>query len=403
MKDLFVCMGSASTTDTEAWVSQAKMAHTMVSPSVSIRPRPVSAALPNTTNSLLSRPMSGVSGRPISSLSQADSTWRDSGIGSPTKMSLQGSILDMGGYANSIMSQDDKESLSADTMEPQTPRAPNDEGALDSKLFGADSKPITPRPCDTVCMVVEGGSRRGGGTAYILPPTSPLDEDNESISPPPSTVPTETASQRSSLSPDPVDDCTVDNSTTDAKKPSLVFENIDELGSVIVGAVLKQAVANTTGEAPEDIVKTNQLIRDLYPSDSMSRISVEDLDRVELSSVSEAASKAGSIPDEDRTDSGSARTPSGLPVSHTKSFELTKATEAESDEDSLLDSDDDYDDVRDKIFKKKTRKYKLVNSKGIEKFKKFLRTTQGEKNWFFWLDIDRGRILVNGKEGLTSG
>ena len=67
----------------------------------------------------------------------------------------------------------------------------------------------------------------------------------------------------------------------------------------------------------------------------------------------------------------------------------------DSDEDSLLNSDDDYEGERDAFFTrhKKKRRYNLQKKRGIEEFKTFLINTRGETNWNLWIDIDRARLI----------
>ena len=72
---------------------------------------------------------------------------------------------------------------------------------------------------------------------------------------------------------------------------------------------------------------------------------------------------------------------------------MKKNMDEESDVDSLLDSEEDYEE-NDTIFRKhKNKNYSLCSRKGIAEFKKFLKGTQGERNWNFWVDIDRMRLM----------
>ena len=403
MKDLFVCMGTASTTETEAWVSQAKMAHTTMTtvssggprPASAVlstprgHPRPVSAALPPTFSA---RPTSG---RPISSLSAAESNWRDSGLGSPTKLSLFGSTLDVAGCGtNSVVSHDDRESLAGD----DDGVVVNPSAVAQSRLFAPDSKPLTPRASDAVCQSV--GQR--GGPVYIVPqPSTPPQEEEEDddTSPPPSEVSTEAPpSERSAHSPAPSD-----GSHTlmdlDATSP-YVFDDLDQLGSLVVGTVLKYVVAETAGIPVEEVLKSHKVIKDMYPNNQFTDFQYEDFDKLEFLTqpkprkpTTESLSDTSLIsePPSAKSTTSTREPPSG----EIQKQELTRTTSAvDSDEDSMLDSDGEYDEDRDKIFKKRRKRFKLINKKGMDKFKRFLRSTRGEKNWYFWLDVDRGRMLI---------
>ena len=70
-----------------------------------------------------------------------------------------------------------------------------------------------------------------------------------------------------------------------------------------------------------------------------------------------------------------------------------ESKDEESDVDSLLDSEEDYEE-RDTFFRKhKYKTYDLSKKKGIDQFKKFLRGTKGELYWKMWIDIDRSRLI----------
>ena len=72
----------------------------------------------------------------------------------------------------------------------------------------------------------------------------------------------------------------------------------------------------------------------------------------------------------------------------------------DSDEDILLNSDDDYEGDRDDFFrtKKKQKALSLEKMKGVSTFKNFLAGTSGEKNWLFWMDIERARGIQDEAE-----
>ena len=94
------------------------------------------------------------------------------------------------------------------------------------------------------------------------------------------------------------------------------------------------------------------------------------------------------------------------PQSALKSPELTKPIESpaiggeqDSDEDLLMNSDEDYEDERDDFFhKKKDKTLDLLKTKGITVFKKFLAGTTGEKHWLFWMDVERCKGIESDEE-----
>lgn len=76
-----------------------------------------------------------------------------------------------------------------------------------------------------------------------------------------------------------------------------------------------------------------------------------------------------------------------------------KADDNESDVDSLLDSEEDYEEGDVTFFRrhKRKRSYNLRSQKGITHFKRFLRGTAGENLWLLWIDIDK-LVLVTSED-----
>ncbi|XP_048451578.1 regulator of G-protein signaling 22-like [Rhincodon typus] len=79
----------------------------------------------------------------------------------------------------------------------------------------------------------------------------------------------------------------------------------------------------------------------------------------------------------------------------TTSQGLTKGVEEESIE---TDSSSEDDDIRHVCYATPHHHYNLKNRKGIEKFKKFLQGTAGEKYWWLWMDIERLKIIEDDKK-----
>ncbi|XP_072323474.1 regulator of G-protein signaling 22-like isoform X1 [Scyliorhinus torazame] len=62
------------------------------------------------------------------------------------------------------------------------------------------------------------------------------------------------------------------------------------------------------------------------------------------------------------------------------------------------DSSNEEDDTREFCYSTPRHKYDFKNSKGIEKFKKFLKGTAGEKYWWLWMDIERLKVIEDDKK-----
>ncbi|XP_064626526.1 regulator of G-protein signaling 22-like isoform X3 [Lineus longissimus] len=326
LKDCYVCMGNAQTTDTEAWVSQARINQKMnVTPSTPSL-RPVSAV----SGTSFRRPYSA---RPMSALSSVESMRRtDSGYNSPRK----GSAIS-GGRTTTVSM------YSINDIE--------EDSVLNSRLFEQTVKPVTPRPTETVCIMAEPGIPEQTNTVYIIPEVAPREkpEDNES-----------NASEASV--------CSKDSET-------LTFKNIDEMGSVITGTVLRYSLANVMNTELDEVSNYEDL-QSVFPDKKFMNLTMDDLDRVSLCELE---------PDHDQ------RAEEELAKVLGKKKEKKKG--GESDDDSLLDSEEDYEEADSFFRRHKFKLHDLVTRKGIEEFQKFLTGTVGEKNWKFWLDIDRGHFM----------
>lgn len=341
MKDMYVCMGTASTTDTEAWFTAASMATvTSVSSSTQLRPR---------SAEMTKRP---VSARPVSAYSSVDNYKRsESGLASSVKSSLYSN------YRNTQNSDDYDDVYS-------------------SKLFAVDGKPMTPRPTDSVCAVTEDYrdklNRPFSSTVYSIPKVDNSDaesgldisDDTDSVDSKDNNDQLEMLQNEGQLS------------SRKGSSDSIVFKNIDDIGTAIVGAVLKRTVSSILNVHDNDLPLE---ILDQIPGCELSRhISLEHLDRISLQEVQ--------LPEEDSE---------ADKVTEEQLSEKDKKKEEESDADSLLDSEDDYEE-EDTFFRKhKAKTFKLTNRKGTEKFKAFLSGTMGERNWNLWLDIDKTRFMTD--------
>ena len=329
MKDLFVCMGNASTTDTQAFVSHARMAMDPTTSTSGDLSRPKPSVMP-----ILKTPRSD---RPESSASTS-TIGRDSGLG-PSRV---GSSMDLDGYASGMLSTED-------TM-------------VFSVSFDSSSKPFTPRPNQTVCMVAERSSSRGG-MAYIQPPASPLSDDSS-------------------------DEEDLPNPTANEE---VTFKTTDEFGAVIVGTILKHAVAEVTGRDISDVSLEPQ-IQEAFPHEKFNNLTLDSLDAI----ISKEKNKSKDTVKEVVPNPKPAQDDTTMSSNSQVSF---KEEEPESDNDSVLNSDEDYEGERDSFFRKrKDKTYRLSRQRGIEEFKTFLCATMGERNWNLWLDIERAKLIKDEEE-----
>ncbi len=132
----------------------------------------------------------------------------------------------------------------------------------------------------------------------------------------------------------------------------VVFKDLDQMASVVCGTALKHALSQCTNQECDEIIEANQTVRELLVLPQFFRLSRQDVDRVRLVFVAQKAAKA----------------------------------------ETLLQNADDYENGTD-VKRSKKKAYCLSTRKDIQSFKSFLKTTVGEKNWNFWLDIDRTSSL----------
>lgn len=339
MKEMYVCMGTASTTDTDAWFTAAAMAtETCVTSSSLVRPR---------SAEMVKRPNSA---RPVSAYSSMDNYKRtESGLASSVKNST---------YDNYLRNSD------------------NNEDVYSSKLFAVDGKPMTPRPTDSVCAVAEDykdkRSRPYSATVYCAPKLDNSDTESGLD------IGDDTDSVDSKDKDDHQMEVLQNEGKLSSRKgsaDSIVFKNIDDIGTAIVGAVLRRTLASILNVDDEDLPVE---LLDKIPGSELSRsISLENLDKICLQEEVQLSEEDCEV----------SRVTEEIPA------EEEKKKDEESDADSLLDSEEDYEESDTFFRKHKVKTYKLNNRKGMGKFKSFLTGTVGEKHWNLWLDIDKTRYM----------
>ncbi|XP_052256163.1 regulator of G-protein signaling 22-like isoform X3 [Dreissena polymorpha] len=354
MVDMYVCMGNASTTETDAWYATAKIATervTVTTPSRpgSERPRPLSSTRPT-------------SARPSSAYSDPYNR-SDSGIGSSVRSSTQ---------TSKYISQ----------YHQKYPMTESDADLLKSKLYSTDGKPTTPRISDKLCVVDQ--SRPYSSIVYSVPKGSgSVESMNDSDLGIYDDVKRDNDDEKDSGKGD--DEAVDVNDSmateTEVHVQTVFVESLDDAGAIVVGAVMKRAIGRLKNMDDKEVGKMPE-IQGIFPDPSFSNICIESLERMIF--VEEHIHKAGI---EEKKES-----------EQKISEQMRKNVEEESDVDSLLDSEEDYEEGDTFFRKHKHRTYSLCTRKGVEQFKKFLKGTLGERNWKLWVDIDRMRLMANEDE-----
>ncbi|KAH9499861.1 hypothetical protein Btru_076784, partial [Bulinus truncatus] len=175
----------------------------------------------------------------------------------------------------------------------------------------------------------------------------------------------------------------------------ILLRSVDELGSVIVGAVMKRTIAKLL-DIDEKIVLADPAISSIYPSMDLTCVSTDRLENL-------VVAKKASLPEmefdiETIKTTIDEFTDDKEPVHIKWNKPMPKPAEEESDADSLLDSDEDFEERDIHFRRKKDKWHSLTSLKGIMAFKNFLEGTHGEKYWELWIDIDKGRLINTEEE-----
>ncbi|KAK3091838.1 hypothetical protein FSP39_023074, partial [Pinctada imbricata] len=345
MKDMFVCLGDTPTSDADAWFSSAQISSRTES-TYSTLARPKSAEVSR-------RP---VSARPVSAYSTVEGYRRpESGIGTSIRSSVYSGL-------NSKMSS----------------YTDHDEDVYSSKLFAVEGKPMIHKPSENIFSVTDDYSGSQGrpfsSTVYTTPRMEPIEVDDES-----GLDVTDSDSNASKDKQDDVedDDNVDDENSTAESQDSIVFKNIDDIGAAVVRAILTRSIGQLTNKSDREVLNDEDLLR-MLPSSAKS-LTVDMLDRISLLEEEEDQKAVEEEKEEEIVD--------------TSKSGKKKDGGGESDADSLLDSEDDYEEGDEFFRKSKQKTHSLTTRKGIEEFKKFLEGTAGERNWHLWLDIDRLRWM----------
>ncbi|WAR24165.1 RGS22-like protein [Mya arenaria] len=340
MADMYVCMGNAPTTDTDSWYATAKVATEMAT----------TAAGGSRPNSERVRPLSSTrptSARPMSAYSDAYHR-SDSGLGT-SSINSSAKNVSYGSRYHSARSDDD---------------------IMSSKLY--EGKHV-PRITDELCVV--GKDRPHSSVVYSIPKRDPnlesLDDDDLGI------INDDLREKDDEKDSGKGDDENADESMEADVPKSVTVKNIDEVGSIIVGVVLKKAIEKLTNMDESDIENLPE-IQHVFKNKDVANLTVEMLDKVTF--IEEGAKPVDGVEKKE--------------TEQKITEQMRKNLDEESDVDSLLDSEEDYEES-DLFFRKhKHKTYSLSSRKGVDQFKKFLKGTLGERNWKLWVDIDRMRLMA---------
>ncbi|XP_070194884.1 regulator of G-protein signaling 22-like isoform X2 [Littorina saxatilis] len=372
IKNMFVSLGDTSTQNTDSWFSQAKMAHLEETTYVSLS-RPVSASRPIMSTSSSARPASenyrALRQRPDSGISS---------VGSPQKSSVFSSPY-FGSYG----------------------AMPLDEFSMPRSNTAGSLKPVTPRPSDPVCVTDDDGEQVLSSVVYAYPKdesigsesgmgdVSEMDNDLDNDD----TALTSDGELQSLTSGKEEEE---DEERAESKQ-SVVVHSVDELSAVIVGAVMKKAMADVA-KIEQSVIEKDPRISKVFPNAAYAHISTDMLDNIIVIENPPQQEQHQQPPQQHQQQAHVA--PGGdHGARETKKVPKGKADDNESDVDSLLDSEEDYEEDDVNFFRRHKRKrtYNLSTRKGLQQFKRFLRGTAGENMFYLWTDIDK-LVLVTSEE-----
>ncbi|CAL1544272.1 unnamed protein product [Lymnaea stagnalis] len=282
----------------------------------------------------------------------------------------------------------------------------NDDYSINSRMFTRD-RPFTPRPSDKIhsstSMLRKKLSKDPEATEEMVPAGSVVfrwpkqDQQSTDAESGIGEMDEKDEEFEKRITAQPIiDQIYYDGSWESGGTGEIVLRNIDELGSVIVGAVIKKTIAEML-ELDEKIVLADPAVSSIYPSMDLTCVSTDRLENLTVA-------KATTIPElefEQETYNNQYEDDTSVdkqPVRIKWEKAMPKPAEEESDADSLLDSDEDFEERDIHFRRKKDKWHSLTSLKGIMAFKKFLEGTHGEKYWELWIDIDKGRLIKTEEE-----
>lgn len=366
MRNMYVCMGDAVTTQTDDWFSQVKMSSTTnLTTSTGTRPSTSSAGVRSG-----SRPLSELSGR---------ETVADSGVGSTGRTSA------MGDSSYSVTFEDD---------------LPNRDRLLRSPLRTRTPPVWRPPIGEDVCVVADGaGGRRysgkgiSGDEAILMElgeddaashkqlGEHSKDEDEEEAE--------SGCDVESQVFGDDQEEEEEDEEFNLSENNALRVHSLDDLAMLIISQAVKGALVVLYNPSPDELerVVDENILR-------TSDIKTKHLDEGWMERL-ELASDFGDDPPDIK--SVRIEVPAIEMERSVSKISMTISSvggKDQGDTDSLFDSDNEDDAAEpDTFFSRPPPSYDLTTLKGIEAFKKFLWGTAGEKCWNLWLDVDKGKTI----------
>lgn len=282
----------------------------------------------------------------------------------------------------------------------------DDQAALDEHLF-VKEKPFTPRPSDKIHSSTTMLRKKIPGDheadEEMVPPGNVIfmypKQDNQSTDAESGIGEIDEKDEdfEKRLFAQPIiDQIYYDGTWESGGTGQIILRSIEEMGSVIVGAVMKKTLAEML-DIDEKIVLADPAVSSIYPSMDLTCVSVdrlESLSVVKASDVEELNYVLQSLKAPHEEDTVADKEP----IHMTWDKPMPKSAEEESDADSLLDSDEDFEERDIHFRRKKDKWHSLTSLKGIMAFKKFLEGTHGEKYWELWVDIDKGRLINTEEE-----
>ena len=337
LKQLYVSMGSATPSQTESWVSQAQIAHT-IQPTYAHATRPTSA-------------IQSLRRRPLSSQTSAKSRIRSAGV---TRQRPDSGITENtdSGFWSRTENESNTENMSLDIRE-------EDEGSI-------KNTPSAPRPSYDVCCFSKNVSSNNC-TIYNEPSA-----DDDGIS----------------------SDVDMDDSLTS-------FSDQDEFASAVVATVLKYALADISNTSPEKMKSHPAVITACPDVKylNLTKSHIEKIG--DPSIVSEKSNKSPVRFAESETVIKEKSENKPIEKFTTLTPAIPETVQSDDDEALLNSDDDYEGQRDSFFLKNKKKTESLLKKTGMDKFKEFLVGTKGEINWNLWIDIDCARLIKDASKLAT--
>ena len=385
MRNMFVCMGEAQSTQAKEWFSDVKMkAGTTATNSVQTRTadgfggsrpasgRPLSSAGGRPMSSASVRPMSSMSGRPLSSsMSIWDQAMADSGIGSPWRQDS---------FSNSNFDPSSLEDIpNSDKMFHSPPRV--------------RSPPVWRPPIgDDACVVAANVKRSYGGPVHVetvgnkwkslMEQSLTGDDEDEKMSMESGFDAECQQLNNSDIEEEEEED---EEEIPELQPQPIKISSVEDMATIVVCFAMKSAITMTTNYSQDEI---NSYIDE----NILQALKIKSVDLTE-----EALNSIEVIQPTDQKRHSILKNGLDIAEDLRSNSRISMATTGQDggEEDSLFDSDNENDtnEQVDPFFSKPRFNFDFSNKRGTDAFKRFLWGTAGEKIWNLWLDLDRGQMI----------